>query len=90
MNIELVTKEDLERFRLRLLQDLQALISPRNSEQAVPTIEGFKTKDVRRILGCSVNKLVSLRIARKIRWKKIGGTVYYNCEDVRKLLEDGY
>jgi len=42
------------------------------------------------MLGCSVNKLVSLRISRKLRTKKIGGTVYYNKEDIKALLEEGY
>ena len=90
MNADLITKEDLELFRIRLLHDIRSIIPTLNSEQIKPAIEGLKTKDVRRILGCSVNKLVSLRISRKIRWKKIGGTVYYNREDVRRLLEEGY
>ena len=90
MNVEVVTKEDLEVFRIRLLRDIQAFILAQNARQPAPANEGIKTKDVRKILGCSVNKLVSLRVARKIRWKKIGGTVYYNREDVKRLLEEGY
>jgi hypothetical protein len=85
-----VTKEDLETFRLRLLHDLQAIISVQNVDGQARSIDGLKTKDLRRILGCSVNKLVSLRVARKVRWKKTGGTVYYNREDVKRLLEEGY
>ena len=88
--MELVTKEDLQDFRIRLLNDIKALLQLQAAQANNQCIEGYKTKDVRRILGCSINKLVSLRILRKIRWKKIGGTIYYNKEDVRRLLEDGY
>ena len=53
-------------------------------------IEGYKTSDVRKILGCSVNKLVSLRISRNLRAKKNWGTIYYNKEDIKRLLEEGF
>jgi hypothetical protein len=90
MNLEQVTKEDLQAFRKQLMNDIKILLQSQNGQSINGGIEGCKTKDVRRILGCSVNKLVSLRVTRKIRWKKIGGTVYYNREDIIRLLEDGY
>lgn len=89
MSMEIVTKDDLEVFRCRLLNDIkmtmQALVKPVSDKP-----EGYKTGDVRKILSCSVNKLVSLRVSRKLRTKKIGGTLYYNKEDVKRLLEEGY
>ncbi len=92
MKVELVTKEDLQAFRLELIGDIKGLLTAQNltRNSSNQLVNGYKTKDVRKILGCSVNKLVSIRVARKLRWKKIGGTVYYNREDVRRLLEDGY
>jgi hypothetical protein len=89
MSVEIVTKEDLEVFRKKLLADFKELIDYNNQRYEEP-IEGFKTSHVRKILGCSVNKLVSLRISRNLRTKKIGGTVYYNKDDVRRLLEEGF
>ena len=89
MSVEIITKEDLHYFRRQLLDDIKEMfrqLSPQKQE----AVQGYKTSHVRKILGCSVNKLVSLRIERKIRTKKIGGTVYYNPDDVRKLLEDGF
>ena len=90
MGVEVVTREDLESFRIQLLTDLRGLIRAELFSRKDENAQGFKTKDVRKILGCSVNKLVSLRIGRKIRWKKVGGTLYYNKEDVRRLIEEGY
>jgi hypothetical protein len=92
MEVELVTKADLQAFRIQLLNDIKVMLANQAAGQSSgrQLVEGYQTKDVRRILGCSVNKLVSLRISRKIRWKKVGGTIYYNREDVRRLMEEGY
>ena len=84
-----MTKEDLELFRIQLLQDIKNIVCG-VIKPVTEKPEGYKTADVRKMLGCSVNKLVSLRISRKIRTKKIGGTVYYNKDDIKQLLEEGY
>jgi hypothetical protein len=89
MSIEIVTKEDLQIFRKQLVEDFRDILN----QSRKPTNEhpeGYKTAHVRKMLGCSVNKLVALRISKKIRWKKIVGTIYYNKDDVRRLLEEGY
>lgn len=89
MPFDIITKDDLENFRRKLIADIEALLkqSFRTVEQRP---EGFKTADARKILNCSLNKLVSLRINGKIRTKKIGGTLYYNNSDLKALLEEGY
>lgn len=89
MGLEIITKEDLQVFRLQLLKDIQDIIN-KAKEPADTRPEGYKTSHVRKILGCSINKLVLLRTNRKIRVKKIGGTLYYNKEDIKRLLEEGY
>jgi hypothetical protein len=71
------------------LKDIQEIIA-KNKDSTDSKPEGYKTAQVRGILGCSVNKLVSLRTTRKIRVKKIGGTLYYNKEDIKRLLEEDY
>jgi hypothetical protein len=89
MSVEIVTKEDLQVLRMQLQSDFKAILAA-HSKGGAAAAEGYKTKDVRKILGCSINKLVSLRVARKVRWKKIGGTIYYNREDVRRLVDEGF
>ena len=88
--MELVTKEDLQVFRKEILADFRNLLREELGGRKEENLQGYKTKDVRCILGCSVNKLVNLRVERKIRWKKVGGTLYYNKEDIRRLMEEGY
>ena len=89
MGVEILTKDDLQSFRLQLLSDIKEIIV-RVLTSVDDKPEGYKTAHVRSMLGCSINKLVSLRTNHKIRVKKIGGTLYYNKDDVRKLLEEGY
>lgn len=80
MSVEIVTKEDLQVLRVQLMNDFRAMLKSYYSPSQGMSLEGYKTQDVRKILKCSVNKLVSLRVTRKIRFKKLGGTVYYNRE----------
>ena len=90
MAVEIVTREDLQHFRIQLLNELKELIGQLKKENAgSSTVEGYKTKHVRKILDCSNGKLQSLRIAGKLRCKKVGGTLYYRREDVTRILEDG-
>ncbi|MEP7372343.1 MAG: helix-turn-helix domain-containing protein [Chitinophagaceae bacterium] len=89
MGVEIVTKEDLHSFRVQLMNDIKEMLS--HAMQPKPeSMHGYKTSDVRKILGCSVNKLVSLRISRKLRTKKVGGTLYYNRDDIKRLVDEGY
>jgi hypothetical protein len=88
--MDIVTKADLEAFRKQMLADIRTILREELVIRKEDSVQGFKTTHVRKILGCSVNTLVALRVARKIRWKKIGGTIYYNKEDVRQLVEDGF
>lgn len=90
VEVEIVTREDLENFRIQLLSEIRKTLTELLPSRDRPALEGLKTQQVRKILGCSYNTLVALRISRKIRTKKVGGTLYYNREDVRKLVEEGF
>ena len=85
----LVTKDDLRSFRANLMIEIKELFDEK-LQGKIESFHGYKTSEVREILGCSVNKLVSLRISRKLRTKKVGGTLYYNKDDIKTLLEEGY
>lgn len=89
MAVEIVTKEDLQQLRMQLLDDFKSLLS-KYQQPVSEVLEGYKTRHVRKILGCSTNKLQSLRVAGKLRSKKVGGTIYYKKEDVNRLLNEGF
>jgi hypothetical protein len=89
MAAEIITREDLQHFRIQLLRELKEYIQQLKKETAASPVEGYKTKHVRKILDCSNGKLQSLRIAGKLRCNKVGGTLYYRREDVQRLLNEG-
>ncbi len=86
MPIEIITKEDLEHFRQKLLQDIKELVKPVPVESPKPWLKSY---EVRKILCISNGTLQNLRIQRKIRYSKVGGLLFYKYEDIQKLLEAG-
>jgi hypothetical protein len=89
MATEIITMDDLRRFRIELLNDLKEYVQQIKKEPPALPVEGYRTRHVRKILDCSNGKLQSLRIAGKLRCNKVGGTLYYRREDVQKLLNEG-
>jgi hypothetical protein len=84
MAVEIITREDLQNFRLQLLNDNRQVIAPKQP----PAIQPWLTaSDIRRLLGISYGKLQALRVAGKLRSSKIGGVHYYKHEDIQQLLQ---
>jgi hypothetical protein len=76
-------------FRMQLADDFRKLMVQFKTP-SVENMEGYKTRYVRKLLDCSANSLHSLRIAVKLRFKKVGGIIYYNSKDVKISLHEGY
>lgn len=85
MSVEIITKEDLEQFKLELLEDLLKVLQP-NQPQAK---QWLKSQDVRKLLNISPGTLQNLRINGTLRFTRIGGIFYYKAQDITKILE-GY
>jgi hypothetical protein len=83
MNMEIVTKEDLQAFRLQLLNDLKVLFFP---TVQIEKKEWLRSREIRKILGISPGTLQNMRIYGKITPAKIGGIFFYRKDDLDKLL----
>lgn len=83
MNIEIITREDLEVFRISLLKDLAVLLPEKNE----PLAEWLKGAEVRQILKISAGTLQSLRIKGMLKFTKVGGTYYYRSGDLKGMLD---
>ena len=83
MAIEVITREDLNEFRTLLLKDLQELIHSKPGQ----TKKWLKSIEVRNLLNISPGTLQNLRINGTLKYKRIGGIIYYNYEDIVKMLE---
>ena len=83
MSMTIITKEDLQEFRLQLLDDIRQLIAPTESKVIRPWL---KNAEVMKLLDISANTLQRLRVAGKLRSSKVGGIHYYRYEDIETLL----
>jgi len=82
MNI--VTHEDLETFKQSLLESLTNILADR---QTAPARRWLKSHEVRRLLTVSPNTLQSLREKGLLPYTKVGGVLYYDYDDIRRMLE---
>ena len=85
MTNELLTREDLQHFRLQLLSELKEVLQ--QSKQS--TKQWLKSSEVRKMLGISHGTLQNLRITRSLPYTKLGGIMFYKYEDIEKILEAG-
>ncbi|MEO5890261.1 MAG: helix-turn-helix domain-containing protein [Ferruginibacter sp.] len=83
MSSEIITRQDLHEFREKLLNDIRALIGKSAEDQA----KYLKSYQVRNMLKISPGTLQNLRVNGTLRFTKIGSILYYNKEDILKLLE---
>lgn len=84
MAATIITTEDLYEFKLELLDGIKKLI---NNQSGQPPKKWLKSNEVRELLGISPGTLQNLRINGTIPYTKIGGVIYYDYEDIAKLLE---
>ena len=85
MNIEILTKSDLQNFKQELIAEIQSIVGGSNTKEK----KWLKGIDVRKLLNISPGTLQNLRISGSLKPSKIGGTLFYKRNDIEKLLEDG-
>ena len=81
MAIEVITREDLNEFRTLLLSDFKELLKVNPQ-----TKRWLKSNEVRKLLNISPGTLQTLRINKTLSYTKIGGILYYDSDDIEKLL----
>lgn len=84
MPLEIITPDDLEKFRLRLLEDIKALLVEQCPGD--PKKEWLRSAEVRKMLGISHGTLQNLRVKGALPYRKIGGLIYYRSDDIESLL----
>lgn len=90
MATTIITPEDLQQFKVDLLNEFKTIIEKVNENLAKPVPEKawIKSHQVQRLLGISPGTLQTLRINGTIPYSKVGGVLFYNKEDLTKLLEN--
>lgn len=81
LNHQVVTKKDLLNFGNLLLHEIKTVSSAEQPAQ------WLKSSEVRKLLKISPGTLQNLRINGTLNYNRIGGTIYYKYEDLKKLME---
>ena len=84
MAANIITTEDLRDFKLELLDDIKEIIG---SQPSFKTKKWLKSPEVREFLGISPGTLQNLRINGTLPYTKVGGIIYYDYEEINKVLE---
>lgn len=82
LNHQPITKRDLLNFSNVILSEIRGMVG----KQEQPA-SWLKSAEVRKLLKISSGTLQTLRINGTLAYTKIGGTIYYQIQDIDKLLE---
>ncbi len=83
MSVEVVTKEDLQAFRLQLINDFKSLLLSKQDAKK----EWLRSGEVRKLLKISPGTLQNLRITGKLKSSKVGGINFYRYSEIENLLD---
>lgn len=82
MQIEILTREELLKFKTELIQEIKQAIK---LEDVQPK-QWLRSSEVRDLLKISSGTLQNLRIKGILRYEKVGGIFYYAYTDIVQLL----
>ena len=85
MPANIVTQEDLERFKESLLEEIQEILL---KHDRVTLDRWIKSNRVMGKLGISPGTLQNFRINGTIPFSKLGGIIYYDEEEIHNILMD--
>lgn len=90
MATEIITMEDLENFKISLLEEIKEVLS--ENQKTAPTEKKeenswLKSHQVQRMLGISPGTLQNLRINGTLPYSKIGGVIFYDRREILKVME---
>ena len=83
MATEIITKDDLDEFREKLLNDIRAITG--NPDEGKRKL--LKSYQVKNMLKISPGTLQNLRVNGTLTFTKIGGIIYYKYEDIMKIFD---
>ncbi|MEO6523849.1 MAG: helix-turn-helix domain-containing protein [Mucilaginibacter sp.] len=83
MNLNIITLEDLLQFKTELFTEMNCLLKGSKEGQ---TSQWLRSAEVRKMLNISPGTLQNLRISGVLPYRKIGGSMFYNKEEIEKIM----
>lgn len=84
MTVNMITHEELQKFKAELLADIKTLFSELSPS---PQKKWLKSWEVREMMGISRGTLQNLYTSGKLPGNRIGGLTFYDYEDILKLMQ---
>jgi len=85
MPTSIITTDDLREFKLELLDEIKELLT----KKAKGTLKKYlKSSEVMDLLQISTGTLQNLRINGTLPYSKVGGIIYYDIEEIQKLMSE--
>lgn len=84
MRDQILTQGDLEDFKTDFLFELKRLV--KECVSGAPGKKWLKSAEVKKLLGISHGFLQSLRDSGALPFTKIGGSIYYDYEDITFMM----
>lgn len=83
MPTSIITTDDLRDFKMELLEDIKKLLTKQTSGNLKRYL---KSSEVMEVLQLSPGTLQNLRINGTLPYSKIGGIIYYDSEEIHRLM----
>ncbi len=83
MDINIVTQSDILQMKNEIISHLTDALSKASN----PGKRYMKSSEVAEMLGISASSLQNLRIAGVIPFSKLGGTLFYDYEEIQSVIE---
>tara|TARA_R110000868_G_scaffold71713_2_gene209686 strand:- start:13390 stop:13668 length:279 start_codon:yes stop_codon:yes gene_type:complete len=84
MAATIITTEELREFKMELLDEIKEILQ-QSSGNAIK--RWLKSPEVRELLGISPGTLQNLRINGTLAYTKVGGTLYYDYQEIMNVME---
>lgn len=92
MEISIVTLDDLQAFKSEILDQLakvkSEILENMTVQPQVQEVALLKSYQVQKLLGISAGTLQTLRVNGTIPYSKVGGVIFYDKQDIMKILEE--
>lgn len=84
MPTSIITTDDLREFKMELLDDIKNLLAKQTSGRIKKYL---KSSEVMELLRVSPGTLQNLRINGTLPYTKVGGIIYYDAEEIQKVMD---
>lgn len=85
MPANILTTEDLMEFKMELLEEIKKLLNS-SSGSGSASKKWLKSTEVMKLLQISPGTLQNFRINGNLPFTKIGGSIYYDVDEINKIL----